>query len=71
MDQSEPRAAAKRHSTWMIAVSLITASALGVAILPGVQNHEGRVPTAQITQTEAQLRALGAQIADIKDHEQP
>ena len=48
MDQSEPKAAAKRQRTWMIAVALITASALGVAILLGIQNHEDHVLTAQI-----------------------
>jgi len=69
MDQSEPKAGVKRLRIWMIVVALVVASALGVGIVLGVQNHEDHVLSAQITQTEVQLRALGAQIADIKDHE--
>jgi len=69
MDQSEPKAGVKRLRIWMIVVALVVASALGVGIVLGVQNHEDHVLSAQITQTEAQLRALGAQIADIKDHQ--
>jgi len=53
----------------MIAVSLLVASALGVAVVLGVQNHEDHVLTARITQTESELRATGARIAHIKDHE--
>ncbi|HKB99881.1 MAG TPA: hypothetical protein VKD23_13965 [Terriglobales bacterium] len=58
-----------RFRIWMIAVSLLVASALGVAVVLGVQNHEDHVLTAQITQTEAELRLMGARIANIKDHE--
>src|SRR6266849_4219976 len=69
MDQSEPKAVGMRFRIWMIAVSLLVASALGVAVVLGVQNHQDHVLAAQITQTEAELRAMGARIADIKDHE--
>ena len=69
VDQSEPKVTAKRPRIWITAVSLIVASTLGVAILIGVQNHEDHVLTAQITQTEADLRVTGARIANIKDHE--
>ena len=69
MDQSEPKAVGMRFRIWMISVSLLVASALGVAVVLGVQNHEDHVLTAQITQTEAELRVLGARIADIKDRE--
>ena len=69
VDQSEPKVTAKRPRIWITAVSLIVASALGVAILLRVQNHEDHVLTAQITQTEADLRVTGARIANIKDHE--
>jgi len=69
MDQSESKIATKRLRIWIIAVSLIVASVLSIVTVLGIQNHEDHVLTAQITQTEAQLRALGAQIADIKDHE--
>jgi len=69
MDQSESNIATKRLRIWIIAVSLIVASVLSIVTVLGIQNHEDHVLTAQITQTEAQLRALGVQIADIKDHE--
>jgi|SRR5712664_2159815 len=63
MDQSEPKAVGMRFRIWMIAVSLL------VAVVLGVQNHQDHVLAAQITQTEAELRAMGARIADVKDHE--
>jgi hypothetical protein len=53
----------------MMAVSFIPASALGVAIIFGVQNHEDHILTGQITQTEGELRATGARVADIKDRD--
>jgi septal ring factor EnvC (AmiA/AmiB activator) len=69
MDQSEPKAVGMRFRIWMIAVSLLVASALGVAVVLCVQNHQDHVLAAQITQSEAELRAMGARIADVKDHE--
>ncbi len=44
-------------------------SALSVAIVLGIQNQEDHALTAQITQTEADLRVMGGRIANIKDHE--
>jgi len=67
--QSEPKAAAKRRRIWIIALLLIVTSALSVAIILGVQNQEDHALTAQITQTEAELRVMGARIANIKDHQ--
>ena len=69
MDQSESKIAAKRLRTWIIAVSLIVASALSIVTVLGIQNHEDHVLTAQITQTEAELRAMGGRIANIKDRD--
>jgi len=69
MGQSEPNAAAKRRRIWIIALLLIVTSALSVAIILGVQNQEDHALTAQITQTEAELRVMGARIANIKDHQ--
>jgi hypothetical protein len=69
MDQSESKIAAKRLRTWIIAVSLIVASALNIVTVLGIQNHEDHVLTAQITQTEAELRAMGGRIANIKDRD--
>src|SRR6267154_1711285 len=69
-DLSESKGAAKRLRFWIAVVCLtVTGSMLGVAVVLGIQNREDHVLTGQITQTEAQLRALGARIADIKDHE--
>ena len=67
--QSEPKAAANRRRIWIIALLLIVTSALSVAIILGVQNQEDHALTAQITQTEAELRVMGARIANIKDHQ--
>lgn len=69
MDQSESKIAAKRLRTWIIAVSLIVASALSIVTVLGIQNHEDHVLTTQITQTEAELRAMGGRIANIKDRD--
>ena len=69
-DLSESKGAAKRLRFWIAVVCLtVTGSMLGVAVVLGIQNREDHVLTGQITQTEAQLRALGTRIADIKDHE--
>src|SRR6266446_5109479 len=66
----QSQGAAKRLRFWIAIVCLtVTGSMLGVAVVLGIQNREDHVLTGQITQTEAQLRALGARIADIKDHE--
>jgi len=67
--QSEPKAAANRRRIWIVPVLLIVMSALSVAIVLGIQNQEDHALTAQITQTEADLRVMGTRIADIKDHE--
>src|SRR5258708_40068301 len=69
-DPSESKGAAKRLRIWIAVVCLtVTGSVLGVAVVLGIQNHEDHVLTAQITQTEAELRLTGARIANIKDHE--
>ena len=69
-DLSESKGAAKRLRFWIAIVCLsVTGSMLGVAVVLGIQNREDHVLTGQITQTEAQLRALGTRIADIKDYE--
>src|SRR5258706_6742713 len=69
VDPSGPKAAAKRLAIGIMAVSFIAASALGVAIIFGVQNYEDHVLSAQITKTEGELRATGTRIADIKDRD--
>src|SRR6266403_2307688 len=69
-DPSESKGAAKRLRISIALVCVIvTGSVLGVAVVLGIQNHEDHVLTAQITQTEAELRLMGSRIANIKDHE--
>src|SRR6266404_648735 len=69
-DPSESKGAAKRLRIWIAVVCLtLTGSVLGVAVVLGIQNREDQVLTAQITQTEAELRLMGARIGNIKDHE--
>src|SRR6266481_488361 len=56
----QSQGAAKRLRFWIAIVCLtVTGSMLGVAVVLGIQNREDHVLTGQITQTEAQLRALG------------
>lgn len=65
-----PKGTAKRFRVWVIAgSSLVLAAALSVAITLGIQTHNDRVLDAQVAQSESELRALGAQIAAIKDHQ--
>lgn len=69
-DPPESKGAAKRLRIWIAVVCLtVTGSVLGVAVVLGIQNHEDHVLTAQITQTEAELRLMGSRIANIKDHQ--
>jgi hypothetical protein len=67
---SQPKDAAKRFRIWVIAgASILLAAALSIAITLGIQDHNDRVLGAQVVQSESELRALGAQIAAIKDHQ--
>jgi len=70
VDPSAPEGAAKGRRIWITVVCVIAfGSVLAVGLTLGLQNHEDHVLTAQITQTEADLRVLGGRIANIKDHE--
>ena len=70
VDPSAPQGAAKGRRIWITVVCVIAfGSVLAVGLTLGLQNHEDHVLTAQITQTEADLRVMGTRIADIKDHE--
>jgi septal ring factor EnvC (AmiA/AmiB activator) len=66
----EPKGAAKGFHIWVIAgSSIVLAAVLSVAITLGIQNHNDRVLSARIAQSESELSAVGAQIASIKDHQ--
>src|SRR5712675_1986921 len=70
VDPSAPEGAAKGRRIWITVVCVIAfGSVLAVGLTLGLQNHEDHVLTAQITQTEADLRVLGGRIANIKDHQ--
>jgi hypothetical protein len=67
---SESMGAAKRFRMWVVAGSaILLVAVLSVAVALGVQDHNDRVLGAQVVQSESELRALGAQIAAIKDHQ--
>jgi hypothetical protein len=48
---------------------IVLGGVVGIAIAVGIQNHKDQVLSAHISQTEAELRATGGRIAQIKDHE--
>jgi hypothetical protein len=55
---------------WMIiGVAAVVIVALCVAIALAIQNHNDRVPAVEITESESDLRLVGAQISEIKDHD--
>src|SRR6266851_5181377 len=67
---SEPKGAAKRFRIWVIAGAwILLAAVVSIAIALGIQDHNDRVLGAQVVQSESELRALGAQIAAIKDRQ--
>jgi hypothetical protein len=49
--------------------SVMFAVAISIAIAYGIQSHNDRALTAQIMQSESELRVIGAKIGDIKDHQ--
>jgi hypothetical protein len=49
--------------------SILLAASVSIAIALGIQDHNDRVLGAQVVRSESELRALGAQIAAIKDHQ--
>jgi len=66
----EPKGAAKGFHIWVIAgLSVVLAAMLSVAITLAIQNHNDRVLSARIAQSELELRLLGAKITAIKDHQ--
>jgi len=67
---SQSMGAAKRFRIWGVAGSaILLVAVLSVAVILGVQDHNDRVLGAQVVQSESELRALGTQIAAIKDHQ--
>jgi hypothetical protein len=59
----------RRFRLWMIVISLIVAGGVvSILISLGIQNHDDHVLTAQMLQTETDLKTMGGRIAEIKDH---
>jgi hypothetical protein len=68
-NKSHPNAVAKRPRLWMnIVFVLVIGGILAVVAAVGVENHQDKVLTVQMINTEAELRMAGGRIADIKDH---
>ncbi len=60
----------KSLRTWVaIASSIVFTVALSVAIRLGIQSRNDRVLTAKITQSESDLKLIGAKIADIENRD--
>jgi hypothetical protein len=56
--------------SWVISVSsIVIVVAIFLAITVAVQNHNDRELEARIEQSESELRVVGAQISNIKDHQ--
>jgi hypothetical protein len=69
VDRSDAQPPRKRFRRWMILVFLIVAAGVIAFVALGIQDHNDRLLTAQMLGSEAELRATGARIAEIKDHD--
>ena len=67
IDGADPKRRAKRARLWVTVISMLVAGVVTVLAVFAIQNHEDHVLTAQMIQTEADLKTTGARIADIKD----
>jgi hypothetical protein len=67
--RSDPQRPPKRFRRWMTVVSLIVAVGVMVFIALVLQDRNDQLLADQMIQSEAELRATGARIADIQDHE--
>jgi hypothetical protein len=68
VDGAYPKRRTKRSRLWVTVISMLVAAVVTVLTVFAVQNHEDHVLTAQMIQTETDLKTTGARIADIKDH---
>ena len=51
----------------LLVISILVAGVVTVLVVFAIQNNEDHVLTAQMIQTETDLKTIGARIADIKD----
>jgi hypothetical protein len=66
VDGADPKRRTKRSRLWVTVISMLVAGVVTVLAVFAIQNHEDHVLTAQIIQTETDLKTTGARIADIK-----
>jgi hypothetical protein len=68
VDGADLKRRPKRFRFWMIVIALIVGGGVvAVLVAIAIQNHDDHVLTAQMIQTETDLKTTGARIADVKD----
>jgi len=67
VDGADPKRRTKRSRLWVTVISMWVAGVVTVLAVFAIQNREDHVLTAQMIQTETDLKTTGARIADIKD----
>jgi len=68
VDEPEPKRRAKRRRLRVTVTSIVAGGVVLAVVALGTQNHDDKVLTGQMIQTETELKTTGAKIADIKDH---
>lgn len=67
VDGADRKARAGRSPLWVTVISMLAAGIVTLLVVFGIQNHQDHLLTAQMIQTETDLKTTGARIADIKD----
>jgi hypothetical protein len=67
VDGADPKRRTKRSRLRVTVISMLATGVLSVLAVFAIQNHEDHFLTAQMIQTETNLKTTGARIADIKD----
>jgi hypothetical protein len=67
VDGADLKRRTKRSRLWVTVISMLVAGVVTVLAVFAIQNHEDHVLTAQMIQSETDLKTTGARIADIKD----
>lgn len=67
VEGADPKTRARPSRLWVTVISMLAACVVtGLAVF-AIQNHEDHLLTAQMIQTETDLKTTGGRIADIKD----
>ena len=67
VDEADLQERQPRFRFWIVISPIVAAGIFAVVVEVAVQNHDERVLTDQMIQTETDLKTTGARIADIKD----